>query len=106
MSLTPFGQDKFLTVNGLQMHYVEWGMANHPTMLLLHGFQSHAHTWDTFSYAMAKTYHVLALDQRGHGDTAWDPDGNYTSEAFVRDIVGVIDALHIAPTILVGHSMG
>jgi pimeloyl-ACP methyl ester carboxylesterase len=55
---------------------------------------------------MANTYHVLALDQRGHGDTAWAPDGNYTSEAFVRDILGVIDALHVAPTILVGHSMG
>jgi pimeloyl-ACP methyl ester carboxylesterase len=106
MSLPPFGQDKFLTVNGLQMHYVEWGRADCPAMVLLHGFQSNAHTWDSFSAAMADTYHVLALDQRGHGDTAWAPDGNYTSEAFVRDIVDVVDALHAAPAVVVGHSMG
>jgi pimeloyl-ACP methyl ester carboxylesterase len=106
MSLPPFGQDKFLSVNGLQMHYVEWGLADRPAMVLLHGFQSHAHTWNTFSAAMADTYHVLALDQRGHGDTAWAPDGNYTSEAFVRDIVDVMDALQAAPAIVVGHSMG
>jgi esterase len=106
MSLTPFGQDKFISVHGLHMHYVEWGTPGNPSMVLLHGFQSHAHTWDTFSSAMAATHHVLALDQRGHGDTAWAPDGNYTPEAFIRDIVGFIDALHLAPTLLVGHSMG
>jgi pimeloyl-ACP methyl ester carboxylesterase len=55
---------------------------------------------------MAATYHVLALDQRGHGDTAWAPDGHYTSESFISDIIGFIDALHLAPILLVGHSMG
>jgi pimeloyl-ACP methyl ester carboxylesterase len=55
---------------------------------------------------MASTYHVLALDQRGHGDTGWAPDGEYTSEAFVRDIVGFIAALQLAPVVLIGHSMG
>ena len=106
MSLTPFGQDKFIDINGLQMHYVDWGTPGQPAMVLLHGFQSNAHTWDTFSFAMADTYHVLALDQRGHGDTSWAPNGHYTSETFISDIVGFIDALHLAPTLLVGHSMG
>src|SRR5262249_10317679 len=68
MSMTPFGQDKFMAVNGLQLHYVEWGTPGNPSLVLLHGFQSNAHTWDTFSHAMADTYHVLALDQRGHGN--------------------------------------
>jgi pimeloyl-ACP methyl ester carboxylesterase len=106
MSLTPFGQDKFLKINSLNLHYVEWGTPGQPSIVLLHGFQSNAHTWDTFSQAMANTYHVLALDQRGHGDTDWAPDGDYTPDAFIRDIVGFIDALNVAPTILVGHSMG
>jgi pimeloyl-ACP methyl ester carboxylesterase len=106
MRFTPFGQDKFITVHGLPMHYVEWGTPGNPTLVLLHGFQSNAHTWDTFSSVMAATHHVLALDQRGHGDTTWTPDGNYASEAFIGDIVGFIDALHLAPTLLVGHSMG
>jgi esterase len=106
MSLIPFGQDKFITINNLNLHYVEWGTPGQPSIVLLHGFQSNAHTWDTFSHAMANTYHVLALDQRGHGDTDWAPDGDYTPDAFIRDIVGFIDALNVVPTMLVGHSMG
>ena len=106
MSSIPFGQDKFVAINNLNLHYVEWGTPGQPSLVLLHGFQSNAHTWDTFSQAMANTYHVLALDQRGHGDTDWAPDGDYTPDAFIRDIVGFIDALNVAPTMLVGHSMG
>ncbi len=106
MSLPPFGQDAFLTINGLPLHYVEWGTPGKPSMVLLHGFQSNAHTWDTFSQAMAADYHVLALDQRGHGDTGWAPDSNYAPDAFISDIVGFIDTLNLAPTLLVGHSMG
>src|SRR5262249_18900145 len=106
MSMTPFGQDKFIAINGLQLHYVEWGAPGNPALVLLHGFQSNAHTWDTFSQAMAATSHGLALDQRGHGYTAWGPDGNYASEASVSDIVGFITALSLAPTVVIGHSMG
>ena len=106
MSMTPFGQDKFITINGLQLHYVEWGTPGNPSLVLLHGFQSNAHTWDTFSQAMADTYHVLALDQRGHGDTSWAPDGNYAPTASVSDIASFITTLHLAPTVVIGHSMG
>ena len=106
MSLPPFGQDKFIAINGLQLHYVEWGSPVNPSLVLLHGFQSNAHTWDTFSQAMADTYHVLALDQRGHGDTSWAPDGNYAPESSVSDIDGFITALRLAPTVVIGHSMG
>lgn len=106
MSLSPFGQDKCVTVNGLPLHYVEWGTPGRPALVLLHGFQSNAHTWDTFSRGMAETHHVLALDQRGHGDTAWAPGGDYAPEAFIGDIIGFINALQVGPSILIGHSMG
>ena len=104
--MMPFGQDKFVEVDGLQLHYVEWGQPDSPTILLLHGFQSNAHTWDTFSSSMADRYHVVALDQRGHGDSAWAPLGDYTTDAFIRDIVGFIEALKLVPVSVVGHSMG
>ncbi|WP_089942475.1 alpha/beta fold hydrolase [Candidatus Entotheonella palauensis] len=100
------GQDKFVTINGLQLHYVEWGSTGKPSIVLLHGFQNNAHTWDTFSSAMATDYHVLALEQRGHGDSAWAPDGNYAPEAFASDAAAFIEALNLAPTLLIGHSMG
>jgi esterase len=106
MSLPPFGQDKFIAINGLQLHYVEWGSPGNPALVLLHGFQSNAHTWDTFSQVMADSYHVLALDQRGHGDTSWAPDGDYAPAASVSDIAGFITALRLAPTVVIGHSMG
>jgi pimeloyl-ACP methyl ester carboxylesterase len=106
MGAPAFGQDKFLTVNGLDLHYVEWGTPGTPSLLLLHGFQSNAHTWDTFSHAMAETHHVIALDQRGHGDSAWAPGRDYASQSFVSDIVGCIEALHLTSTVLIGHSMG
>ncbi len=106
MRAIPIGQDKFVEVNDLQLHYVEWGNPEHPALVLLHGFQSNAHTWDTFSAVMADQYHVLALDQRGHGDTAWAPQGAYAPEAFIADIVGFFEALNLAPAHVVGHSMG
>jgi pimeloyl-ACP methyl ester carboxylesterase len=55
---------------------------------------------------MSDTYHVLALDQRGHGDTSWAPDGNYAPESSVSDIASFITALRLAPTVVIGHSMG
>ena len=106
MSPIAFGVDKFVTRQGVPLHYVEWGQHGAPSLVLLHGFQSNAHTWDTFSAAMAEKYHVLALDQRGHGDTGWAPGGDYAPASFLQDIVGFIDALQLAPTVLVGHSMG
>jgi pimeloyl-ACP methyl ester carboxylesterase len=106
MQTISFGQDRFVEVNGLQHHYVEWGKPESPVVLLLHGFQSNAHTWDTFSAVVADRYHVMALDQRGHGDTSWAPLADYTSDAFIRDIAGFIEALNLMPVMLVGHSMG
>lgn len=104
--MIPFGQDKFVAVDGLQLHYVERGQPDAPAILLLHGFQSNAHTWDTCSAGMADRYHVVALDQRGHGDSARAPLGDYTAEAFIRDIVGFVEVLKLAPVAVVGHSMG
>lgn len=106
MQTAAFGQDKWITIHGIPLHYVEWGTAGNPTIVLLHGFQSNAHTWDTLSHALAEAYHVFALDQRGHGDSAWAPDGDYAPAAFVHDIVGFVTTLQLAPTILIGHSMG
>jgi esterase len=106
MPTTPFGQDKFVRINDLELHYVAWGTPGRPPLVLLHGFQSNAHTWDTFSQTLAETYHVLALDQRGHGDTSWAPGGDYAPEAFIRDIVGFLEHFGLPPATLIGHSMG
>src|SRR5262249_23539130 len=80
---TPTGTDRFATVNGLRLHYLEWGDAGKPPMILLHGIARHAHTFDHIAPDLARSYRVLAIDMRGHGDSAWSPEGAYLVEDYV-----------------------
>jgi len=99
-------QDKYLSVNGLRLHYLDWGQEGKQTMLLLHGFTTLSHAWDMFAPAFRDRYHVLAMDQRGHGDSQWSYDATYTAEDHLVDIAGFVDALKLDKFVLVGHSMG
>jgi esterase len=99
-------QDRTATANGIKLHYLDWGNTGQPVMVLLHGLRGHAHSWDDVAAAMCRDYHVLALDQRGRGDSDWAPDGDYTTGAYVADLLGFCDALKLDKFTLVGHSMG
>ena len=96
--------DRDLTVNGLRLHLLDWGGEGRTPLLLLHGFTGHAHAWDTLSIALQPHFHVLALDQRGHGDS--DPADVYNPMVAFEDLSGVIDQLGLSPLIIVGLSMG
>jgi len=98
--------DKTVVANGLKLHYLEWGDPSAPTLIALHGLRGHGHSWDSFSEPMSGEYHILALDQRGRGDSDWAPDGQYTAEAYVKDLEGFCEALKLQNFILMGHSMG
>ncbi len=99
-------QDKTVTANGHTLHYLDWGTTGKPVMLLAHGLRGHAHSWDDVSAAMGADFHVLALDQRGRGDSDWAKDGDYTTGAYVADLAGFCQALSLDKFTLVGHSMG
>lgn len=99
-------KDKTVSVNGLNLHYLDWGVEGSPVMVLLHGLRGHAHSWDDVSAAMCSDFRVLALDQRGRGGSDWAKDGDYTTSAYVSDLLGFCDALKLEKFILVGHSMG
>ena len=99
-------KDKIISVNGLNLHYLDWGDPGHPPLVLLHGLRGHAHSWDAVSAALCSDYHVLALDQRGRGDSDWATDGDYTGAAYVSDLVGFCDGLGLESFTLIGHSMG
>lgn len=96
--------ERDIEVNGLRLHYLDWGNEQAQPMLLLHGFTGHAHFWDTFASAFCDRFHVVALDQRGHGDSDWAPE--YTMDSAVADIQGVVDALGLHQMVLIGLSMG
>ena len=90
---------------GLDLNLLEWSSEGVP-LLLLHGFGNDAHVWDDFAPAVAPYYRTLALDHRGHGDSAWDPDGTYDYEVLADDVEAVLAALEIERFVLVGHSLG
>ena len=73
---------------------------------MLHGGSQQAHSWDFVSLPLSEDYHIIALDQRGHGDSDWAADGDYTVEAHQGDIDGFVAALGLSNFHLIGHSMG
>ena len=91
--------------HGLDLHLLEWSEAGVP-LLLLHGFGNDAHIWDDFAPEVAPYYRTLALDHRGHGDSAWDAESRYDHDAMVADVERVTQALGIERLVLVGHSLG
>src|SRR5436189_5792034 len=95
--------DRTLIINGLRLHLLDWGGGGRPPLLLLHGFTGHAHAWDSLSIALQPHFHVLALDQRGHGDS--DPAEVYGPVVAFDDISGVVDQLGVTSLVIVGLSM-
>ncbi len=99
-------QQREITVRGLRLNYLDWGNEVLQPMLLLHGLQDCARSWDFFAATMADSYHVLALDHRGHGDSAWAPDGSYKLADYVGELEELVDALGLRDLVLMGHSAG
>jgi pimeloyl-ACP methyl ester carboxylesterase len=95
-----------VTVGGMRLHYLDWGNRGRPTILFLHGGALTAHTWDLCCLALRDDYHCLALDQRGHGDSDWASNGDYSIAAQVADIRGLVDHLGLDRFVLAGMSMG
>lgn len=99
-------RDCFATVNGLRIHYLEWGAAGRQPLLLLHGIARVAHTFDHLAPHFSGEYRVIAVDLRGHGDSDWDPAGEYRVEDYTRDVEALIATLGLRDIVLWGNSTG
>lgn len=99
-------EDAFLEIRGLRLHYLDWRGNEKEPMLLLHGFMAHAHAWDEFASDFRDRYHIIALDQRGHGESQWSEEEAYSLDDHFSDIAHLIEFLELKDLILVGHSMG
>ena len=104
MTTTAAGVDRRTTVRGVDFHYLEWGDGGFAPMVLLHGLTGHAHTWDHMAPALAASHHVLAPDQRGHGDTAHTE--TYATRDFVADLDALTEVWGLDRFVLMGLSMG
>lgn len=102
----PTPTDATTTLDDLSLHYLDWGTAGHPPLLCLHGITQTAHSWDEVAPSLARSHHVHALDQRGHGDSSWAPDGDYRIAAQSRDVERFIETSLAAPAVVVALSMG
>ena len=99
-------QEHRVDANGLGFRYLDWGMKGQRPILFLHGGALTAHTWDLCCLALRDEYHCMALDQRGHGDSDWAPDGDYSIAAQREDVKGFAEAVGLNQFVLVGMSMG
>ena len=90
----------------LRLNYVDWGNPDAPPLLLVHGGRDHARSWDWVAEELRHDWHIIAPDLRGHGDSAWSPDGNYEMSAFVYDLAQLIHQLNLTSVSIIAHSMG
>jgi esterase len=105
MATLPQPQSTFLIVNGLRMHYLDWGHPSAPPVVCVHGYTSSAQAFA----APARHFqgrHTIALDVRGHGESAWSPTEAYQYHDQISDLAGFVDQLGLEQFALIGTSMG
>jgi len=100
---TPF-EERFVEVEGCPIHYLRWGEAGRPGLLLVHGGAANAHWWSFIAPQLTHEYQVVAIELSGHGKSG-------RREAYPRDLWGeeimaVSEDADLGQPILVGHSMG
>jgi pimeloyl-ACP methyl ester carboxylesterase len=103
-AVTP--RDRFVTVNGLRIHYVDWGSSTGRPLLLIHGLDRVARTFDHVAPHFTSRFRVIAMDMRGHGDSDWDPQGRYLVEDHVGDVEGLVQQLELKDITVWGNSTG
>lgn len=89
---------------GCRLRSVDFGGNGRP-VLLLHGLAGHAREWDETASWLTSDHRVVALDQRGHGRSERSPS-DVSRSAFVDDAEAWIEALDLAPVVLIGQSLG
>lgn len=84
----------------------EWGAASAPPIVLLHGLRGYSGTWRGLAASLSDRFRLIAFDARGRGESDWDPDRNYYTDAYLSDLEAVVEATVTGPFVLIGHSMG
>lgn len=100
------GNSQFAEVDGVQVHYLCWGLeaVEKPALVFVHGYRAHARWWDFIAPFFAERYRIIALDLSGMGDSGHRDF--YDGLTFANDIIGVIRHAGIGPATVIGHSLG
>jgi pimeloyl-ACP methyl ester carboxylesterase len=99
--------DRFIELRGLRFHYREYASpgASGLPIVLLHGLASNARWWLLVAPLLAERHRVVALNQRGHGESD-KPDTGYDFATVVGDLTALVDAIELERPVVVGHSWG
>ena len=95
-----------LLLRRMRFHYLDWGTPGLPPVVFLHGGGLNAHTWDLVCAALRRERHCVALDQRGHGESEWSPQMDYSIESHVGDLDAFVHTMGLDRFVLVGMSLG
>ena len=90
----------------VKLHHLDWGNEGQHPIVMVHGSRLHAHVWNDFGRRFKDRFHIVAIDQRGHGDSGWCTRNRYDLEDFYQDLRAVIEARGLTRFTLIGHSLG
>ncbi len=103
---TTTATDRFVRVGNLNLHYLEWGEAGRPPVVMVHGLSGNAHNFDNLAPHLAGRCHVISVDVRGRGESDWAADADYSNDAYIADLEGLRRSLGFERMSLVGTSLG
>jgi pimeloyl-ACP methyl ester carboxylesterase len=89
----------------IALSVTEWSRRG-PPCVFIHGLGDAACIWDRLAKRLMPSFRVAAVDLRGHGDSAWDPETRYDTETLTGDLSVIVEALGFEQVVLVGHSLG
>jgi pimeloyl-ACP methyl ester carboxylesterase len=90
-----------------RLHYLEWNPDGRITLVLLHGTSANAWWWQALADAIdGNAFRIVALDQRGHGDSEWVRPPAYSPDSYANDLERFIRTAGLTQPIVAGHSMG
>ena len=103
----PGAEDGFVHSGGVNIHYVSLGKKDNPLLVMIHGFPDFWYSWRAQMPALAKQFHVVAIDQRGY-NLSGQPEGveNYKTDKLVGDLLAVVDHFTPGKAVIVGHDWG
>ncbi|HEY5845330.1 MAG TPA: alpha/beta hydrolase [Microlunatus sp.] len=96
--------EQLASPSGLTISYREWGRADGPVAILLHGLTSDGSNWDLVGPRIGERFRVVAPDARGHGDSDWAEDYSFAAQS--DDVLALMDGLGVLAAAVIGHSMG
>jgi pimeloyl-ACP methyl ester carboxylesterase len=102
-----YGESNYTRLREMNFHYLSWGKNKNPTIVMLHGFLDHAHTFDLLASYLMDSFNIIAWDARGFGSTdRVHPSGYYHFIEYLYDLDLFLENLNIKNPVLLGHSMG